>query len=384
MSKTAFIVKDHKTFMNAEEAWFKFKKEKSNSLLFILIPIGDPNNVVDTITQSLDEAKWEEVIWIKTLSNYDSKRWKEKKKKYWLLGTFFKYVEFIFNLIDVIRLNMFAKKFKNIEKIFTGHKNTQEHLTAKLNPKEVIIMDSGQTLDKIRASEYIDYRFSYYGSRLKTMLFKLTGLRITERKQVKLFTVYADIAETKHEIIKNSQEYKKHLIRNKSVGKKVIFISSPFYKFKEYIRLQAYVEYIESIIEHFHIDRSNFIYVPNPIREEKSDIQKIIKKLNCNVDDRLITVEAKVTTYDQLPEMCISPCSTALVNIDMLTGKKIKNYAAWHPEFDCFKVLVDWKSDVITDKNMNVNFEYIEKAPPLFNFKKKCSDGPIYRNLNDV
>jgi hypothetical protein len=294
-------------------------------------------------------------------------------------------MEYIFNRIDTIRINQLARNYSQFDIVFTGHRNTQEHLTAKLNPREVYIMDSGQTLDKIRSSGYIDYRFKYYGSRFKKLMLKLTGLKIYERKNVKLFTVYADSATTKHEIVPNNQDYKKELIKKMKKGDKVIFISSPFYKFKPYISIETYIAYIERVIESLHIKKENFVYVPNPIRESPSEISTIINRLNCSCDDRLLTVEDKVSTYDELPAMCVSPCSTALVNIDIIAEGKIDIVAAWHPEFNCFKFLKDWKQDITQDKKRSILFREIENLPPFFNFDpEQCKGEPLYRNLNDV
>jgi len=385
MRQAAFIVKDHKTYMNAEEAWFTFKNEKLGSYLFIITPVGDPANVKKTLTESIDHSKWENVVWFSSLSNYDTKSFKAKKKKYRLLDTFFSNLEYLFNRIDVFRINRLAKKYKNIATLFTGHRNTQEHLAASLSPKEMYIMDSGQTLDKIRKSGYIDYRYKYYGSRFKKLMLKFSGLKIVDRNKVKLFTVYADSAQTKHQIIKNEQSYKKHLIKKKETGEHILFISSPFYKFKKYISINTYIEYINRVIEQLEIEKQHFVYVPNPIRESEKEIRTIIERLGCRCDDRLLTVEAKVTTYDTLPAMCISPSSTALVNIDILSEGKIKTIAAWHPEFNCFRFLHDWKEDVMNDKNREVQFIEINNPPPFFNFDMNKYKNTIpYNNLNDV
>lgn len=385
MNQTAFIVKDHKTYMNAEEAWFTFKNEKVGSVLFIITPMGDPANVKKTLTESIDDSKWENVVWFSSFSNYDTKSFKAKKKKYRLLDAFFSNVEYLFNKIDVLRINKLAENFKNIDTVFTGHRNMQEHLAACLTPKEMYIMDSGQTLDKIRKSGYIDYRYKYYGSRFKKLMLKLTGLNIVDRKSVKLFTVYSESAETKHQIIKNEQNYKKQLIKKKDIGSQVLFISSPFYKFKKNISIETYIEYINRVMQELGIENQQLVYIPNPIRESDDEIRIIVNRLGCECDDRLLTVEAKVTAYETLPAICISPCSTALVNIDILSEGKIKTIAAWHPEFNCFRFLHDWKEDVLNDKKRNVQFIEINNLPPFFNFDMdKLTNTVPYNNLNDV
>ncbi|TVR19464.1 MAG: hypothetical protein EA391_00675 [Balneolaceae bacterium] len=385
MIKTAFIVKDHKTYMNAEEAWFRFKKEKNGSLLFILIPLGDPANVVDTLKESINDEFWSNVIWFKSFSNYDSKTLKIKKKKFPILNFLLNNIEYLFNRIDTIRLNLLAKRTGTVDAVFSGHRNTQEHLAACLKPKEHYILDSGQTLDKIRPSGYIDYRYSYYSSRIKKLMLKFTGLKIAERKNVALFTVYADSAKTRHKLVRNNQVYKKHLLSTKEKGDQVVFISSPFYRFKPTISLDTYIEYIERIISELNIDRKKLIYVPNPIRETEEDIAKIIKRLGCQCDDRLLTVEAKVAAYDKIPAMCVSPSSTALVNIDVVAEGKIEIISAWHPEFNCFRFLVDWRKSVENDKNRTVKFVEIPGCPPLFNIDlDKYENSVPFNNFNDV
>ncbi len=385
MKRAAFIVKDHKTYMNAEEAWFTFQKKKKGSLLFIIIPFGDPANVINTLNESIDEKKWENTIWFKSFSNYDSKKLKSKKKRYPILNFVHTISEYLFNRIDTLRLNLLAKRIGKIDTVFSGHRNTQEHLAARFKPEEVFLMDSGQTLDKIRSSGYIDFRYTYYSSRFKKLMLKLTGLKIVERNKVALFTVYSESAKTNHKLIRNEQLYKKHLISTKEKGNQVIFISSPFYKFKEYISIDTYIDYIERVIDELKIDKDLLLYIPNPVRESDYEISVITNRLGCRYDDRLLTVEAKVSTYHQIPKMCVSPSSTALVNIDVIADGKIDIIAAWHPEFNCFRFLRDWKNNITNDKNRTITFKEIPNCPSFFNIDlEKHRNEVLFNNFNDV
>jgi hypothetical protein len=291
-------------------------------------------------------------------------------------------LEYIFNFADVKRLNLLAKKFRYTDLVFTVHRNLHEHFAAKIFRKDAYLLDSGQTLDKINESGYIDYSKDYLRKRTKKLLYNIAGFKIIDRDKMNLFTVYAEAAKTRHHVIKNEQKFKRSLIKKKNTGNEVIFVSSPFYRFTEYISIEVYIDYLFAVIEHFKINTDQFVYVPNPIRETENDIQFITHKLGCKLDDRLINVESKIASYENLPKLCITPASTAIVNISIISDKRIPCAIAWHPEFNCFEFLVKWKNDILSDSDLNINFELIEKSPSFFN-TGSCTNGPKYQNFND-
>lgn len=341
--------------------------------MFVLIPVGDPNGVEKTIRDSIDHDKWEHIEWIKTLSNYTVRNLKIRRKKSRIFDNFMMLLEYLFNFIDVRRLNFIARKYAPVIRVFTGHRNTQEHLAAKLKPSELLLMDSGTTFEKVRNSGYISYVSShmYRGNIFAKIILKLIGFKIYDRRKTKLFTVYYDSIETNHELVKNNQLYKKHLVRKKTIGNDVIFISSPMYQVSDGVAIDTYIRFLREIMEHFKIDRKNFIYVPNPVREQRKDVDYIVKKLECQCDDRSMPVEMKITTYDELPKCCLSLYSTALVNIYPMVEDKIKLYAVWHPQFDYFKHIKDWKKEITANKKIKIEFVTIENATNLFHFDPK-------------
>lgn len=386
MHKSVFIVKDHKTYMNAEEAWYKFHNKREGSYLIIIIPVGDPNKVTGTLKDSIDDHKWEDVRWIKTFSNYNTRSFKLKKQTYWLFGQVMKYLEYLFNFIDAKRLNFIAKKYHNIEKVFSGHRNTQEHLAAKLNPSELTLMDSGTTFKKVTKSGFIDYTLSYRyrGSRFGRLMNKFIRFKIFDREKTKLFTIYTDSIDTKHQLIKCDHAYKKKLIQEKEIGEKVVYISSPVYQITQGVAIDAYVDFLKSIIDHFKIDNENFIYIPNPIREKKENIEYIVDKLSCECDDRLIPVEMKISMYEKLPKYCISLYSTALVNLYPMVDGKINLYSVWHPDFEYFEHITGWKKEIINNNDINIEFIFKKNPPKLFDFDPRLkNEDRKFLNYND-
>ena len=195
MNNYAFIVKDLKTYISAKEAWYTFLKNKEGSNLVIMIPYGDPNNMVPMFNELLDENEWEKIMWFYTLSNYRPHKLKSILKKYRILSNLSEVIEIILNKIDQIRINRFAKKLGEFEKIFSVHKNTHEHLAAKLNPKELYLLDSGKIMGKISNSGYIDYSDRYRKSKKRYKIFKFIGFEVFDRKQTKLFSIYKKMNE---------------------------------------------------------------------------------------------------------------------------------------------------------------------------------------------
>lgn len=382
--RSAFIIKDHKTYVHAEEAWYRFHGKKEGAILFVIVPDGDPNNVIDTLEEIIDENIWEEVIWVKTRSNFMPRSVKEKKGENRFFDLYVKYREYFYNALDAKYIKRLAKKYQDVELVFSGHKNTQEHLAACLNPTELYLMDSGNFIEKVSDSGFVDYtRHSRYSAyRMNRIMFRLTGLKLYDRKKTKLFTVYADDLDIDHDVVKNNQDYKKSRISEKEQGDDIFYISSPLYTFSSLVTIHGYIEYLKKIFDKLHIKYSDVVYIPNPIREKKEDIDTIIRELGCKKDDRVIPVEIKVAISKLLPKACISPYSTALININEITQKRVNLYCAWHPEFKYFDQLVKLRNNLLDVESNGIHFIEIDDAPSLFPVgKNKYNGKPLFKNF---
>lgn len=379
----AFIVKDPKTYVNAEEAWFDFSNKKKNSFLFIVIPKEDPNNTLQTFEEVIDHSKWEDVIWIKTYSNYRPSGYKNKMKQ----NTFFRWYvnlrEYIYNFIDRVRIDRILADVDGFDKVFSGHKNTQEHVAAMLNPNEVYIMDSGLRIKKrVRDSGYIDYRYQFNNKPFKKVMHNLIGLKVFDREKTKFYTAYADTIETKHSINHNNYNYRRKLIEEKQIGDSVFFISSPVYMFKN-AEVGDYINFIISITKKMNIEPSDLIYIPHPTREKDKDVNRIVSTVNCQVDNRRIPIESKITMHEKLPKICISPFSSALVNLAILVNNKIPIICAWHYELNYIKAITDWRKDTLEKTKSSIDIvEFQEdEVQTLLGLDKTKGNKLLYKDL---
>lgn len=387
--RAAFIVKDAKSYVDVEEAWYRFKDKIEEAFLFVVIPRGYliPERYVrkKEIVDVIDKEKWKEIVWVYTMSNNETSEFKLKMKKNWILNTYVHYREYIYNLIDRIQLDRVAKRYAPCELVVSGHKNTQEHLAAKLKPDKLYLVDAGlSVLKRVTSSGFIDYTSWYRGNILRRILFKLTGLKVFDREKTSMFTAYADQIETKHQIEKNSQDYKRAQIQNSEIGNDAIWISSPIHEMVKEVTLQSYLNYIKASLELLGIDGKNLIYIPHVRKEKSDDIKFIQKAIGCRVDERLLPVEVKIANLKKLPKVCISPLSSALVNLDVLAEGKMKMISAWHYEFNYFRVWYEWKQEVMKNKKLNIEFRELRDCQPLFYIdNKNGSETPIFETFRD-
>lgn len=378
--KAAFIVKDAKTYINAEEAWYKFTGKKKGSILFIVIPVKDPNSTVPTFKEVIDAEKWEDVVWFYSLSNYSPREYKRIVKRWKILGWLNNGKEYILNFIDRVRLDRLAKRYRPVEIVFSGHRNTQEHLAAALKPSELFIMDSGMGItNKINNKGYIDYRSYLRRHRFKYLMHILSGMRVFDRSKTKFFTIYKDSVNTKHEITENEYAYRKMLVKKKKIGKLTFYISSPLYR-RQNISLNQYIRYLKELFEHYKLNASEVVYIPHPVHENGESINKIINELGCKLDERDIPVETKITLYDTLPDKCISPYSSSLINISVFSENRFPLIFAWHNEFDCFETLNNWKRDTL-EKNPNIRLDALNNFTSLFGFGQSGCDQPEFKDF---
>lgn len=382
----AYLAKDTKTYMNLTEARFKYSNENDRNLLFILIPKQLRSNLRERMEQTVNPELWDEIIWIETQSN--SIRWGQpQKERTSSLYRFYSDVrEYVCNFIDRLKLDRIAAEYAPCEMVFSAHKNTQEHLAAMLKPKELVIVDSGHRIFKrMNNSGFIDYsRWFIAHSRFTRYMFWATGLKVFDREKTRLFTVYADEIETNHSVDKNNFEYQSHLLTSKEVGEGVVWISTPIYVMADGVRIEDYISYIQCYIDHLEIDPEKLIYIPHPGKQKEEEIELIGTKLGCRIDDRDIPVEFKLANYEKLPRMCISPFSSALVNVDVATDDQIEIVSAWHYEFSYFNMWLNWREDVEKNPELNIQFLELDDCPPLFNIKKDGRDAvPPYNNFSD-
>ena len=360
--KNAYIVKDTKTYIYAEEAKFKLAQKGDINILFIVIPQITNNRLKERMEEMiLQNNEWDEVHWVFTKSN-STVYHKIKGKRNNLTKKFIKYREYYYNYIDRFRMDQKFKKYSPCRFVISTHKNTNEHLASILTPDQLILVDSGHRVFKrVNKSGYIDYSERIMRrSRADRILFKLSGLSVYDREKTALFTIYGDDLETRHQIIENGFDHQQYLYRSKKVGKDIVWISSPFYKMSENISIDDYIDYIKSALNMLDVDIKNLTYIPHPGKQSEEEIRYIKKQLSCNIDDRDIPVEMKIVRYEHLPSMCISPFSSSLANIYKASEGRISMVSAWHPEFSPFRIWDDWRESVEANKKLNIKFIDIE------------------------
>jgi hypothetical protein len=321
--------------------------------------------------ETVDPELWDEVVWIRTWSNGISSGQKSKKKRNAIYRYFMDAREFLFNYLDRRHLDQVAKRTGRCELVISAHKNTQEHLAAALKPDKLVLVDSGHRIFKRIGSEgYIDYsKWFIDNSRFTRYMYWWTGMKVYDRDKTEIFTVYADEIETKHDLRKNEFAYRSHLYDSKSIGSSVVWISTPIYDIAEGVSIRDYTSYVKYTMDYLKLQPEELIYVPQPGKESESDIKYIQKRLNCRVDDRDIPVESKLANYKELPKACVSPFSSALVNILAASKGRIDAISAWHYEFDFFEIWSDWKRDVEKNEELNIQFLNLESSPPMFHIQ---------------
>lgn len=383
--KYAFIVKDFKTYTNAEEAWYAFSGKKKGSILFIIVPKRD-KETFNTLKELVDPEKWEKIVWLRSLSNYPVKAALNGKRiNSKTLIQLYESREYFYSLLDRIALDRMGNKYGPVPTVFSGHRNTQEHLAASLNPNELFIMDSGANIQKrVKSSGFIDVRKFGRKTPIKYILNKLISFKIFDRTKTKLFTVDADSVETKHGVVKNEYAYRNMLVKSMESGDDILFVSSPIYAKEERgVSLKSYVEFMTDIFTHLNIDPDNVIYIPHPVHEDKRDIEKIGNMIGCRVDSRQIPIETKITTHDKLPRICISPYSSALVNLSEFAEDKFELIYAWHYEFDCFEHLSVWKNNSLKT-NPHIKIEPIRNTNSLFHIEGEGCEKPLFKHFKDL
>lgn len=385
MSRAAFIAKDTKTYMNLEEAWYRFKRERKGSLLFVVIPKDNTNNLKNRIKEVIDENKWEKVIWVETLSNNFSSSFKLKMRRSRLLNFYVTQREYLYNLADRIRIDRIAGMYKPCDLVVSAHKNTQEHLAAALEPERLYLTDSGHRIfERINRSGFIDYSDYYRKKRLRRLLYRLTGLKVFDRTRTTLFTTYADEIETAHPVEKNSYAYQKHLLRTKKTGEDIVWISTPIHSMAEGVKLQAYIDYMKISLNLLGVNPASLIYIPHPSKENPEDIGQIKHALGCRTDARDLPVEMKIAHYDTLPALCISPFSSALVNISVASEGHIRTCSAWHFEFNFFSFWTDWREDVERNPELPIEFLDVTACTPFFHIDPgPSSNSSPYTHFRD-
>jgi hypothetical protein len=358
----AFIVKGPPTYMNAEEAWFKYWGKRDGGILFVVLPKGNPHYRVERMRAIIDENKWEDIVWIETQSNIDFRDLgggKFKKVKRGRLARLIAYFR------DRQVLDKEARRFAPCRLVFSCPNDLHEHLAAALQPEELYLLDSGVTVTRISPSGYIDYRNSL-GSASRIIL-RTIGYKIVDRSRTHLFSTYGAL-KTKHQVVANSHAMKKQVIASRPLSDEVFWISTPLAD-KYGASLEAYIDYIKATLSALSLNPSKLIYIPHPGKESFETLETIRTRLCCRIDQRPLPVEMKFLRYEKIPAVCVSSFSSSLLNIATLAGERVKIWSAWHHEFDRSPTLVSWRAMVEKDYPHCITFLDIRECAPLVNFE---------------
>lgn len=360
----AFIVKGPPTYMNAEEAWHAFKCTAETATLFIIIPKGNPHSRTERMQTVIDPKKWKKIVWIQSTSNVQTYNLKHFPRKSRITTAFLLSRRLFAYFIDRKRLDKIAGSFQPFSIVFSVHNDIHEHLAAALEPSKLILLDSGQTvLSRITKSGFIDYRQDVHFTE-RYALAKL-GLKVFDRNRTTLFSTYADILNTKHQVLKNQMSYKRSLIDRRPNGKYAVWISAPFID-RYGVDAQAYVRYIKNTLLALELPERELVYVPHPGKESPRTLKFVSDQLGCKIDDRFLPVELKISYYDKIPSVCVSPYSSSLANLGTFAGGRVRVMSSWHREFNYFERLVAWRKRVENDPSLNIEFLDLATKDSLF------------------
>src|SRR5690554_5504882 len=104
-SRNAYIVKDTKTYIYAEEAKFKLAQKDELNILFIVIPQVTNNRLKERMEEVITQRAWDEVHWFFTKSNSTGFLEMKEKNSNELAKKIIKMREYFYNYIDRIRMD---------------------------------------------------------------------------------------------------------------------------------------------------------------------------------------------------------------------------------------------------------------------------------------
>lgn len=379
--RAAFIIKGPPTYMNAEEARHHYGIEETDSVLFIVIPQGNPHQRKERLQQTIDATSWRQVIWVETETNVsfelqaDGDYRKIRRRSQFPIAAYRR---------DSRLLRRLAAEQGRFERVFTVPNELHEHLAWCLEPQELHLLDTGnKTPARVSSTGYIDYRQSTI--KLKRLSQMFAGMRIVDRRRTSLFTAYADLIETKHTVVANRYALQKQRFRSKNLADTIVWIGGPFTD-RFGVDVRNYINYIQSAIDRLPQrqteGRANrMIYVPHPGKESPQTLNAIREALQCEIDERLLPVELKLAQMDSLPRVILSHFSSSLTNLASVLDPRVYIASAWHPEFGHFRNLTRWRSTLTTGES-RIQFLDMSGCPSLLGLGEPETDTtPKFANL---
>ena len=125
-NRNAYIVKDSKTYLYAEEAKFKLADEADLNILFLVIPRVTNNRLKERMEELISPEEWDKVCWFLTLSNGTDFLEMKHRKMNELTRNFKKVREYFYHFIDNVRMKRRARQYRPCKFAVSTHKNTHE------------------------------------------------------------------------------------------------------------------------------------------------------------------------------------------------------------------------------------------------------------------
>jgi hypothetical protein len=379
--RAAFIIKGPPTYMNAEEARYHYGIGSENSVLFIVIPQGNPHQRKERLLETIEPACWSEIVWVETETNVsfelqaDGHYKKIRQRSQFPIAAYRR---------DARLLKGIAARYGRFQRVFTVPNEVHEHLAWCLHPEELHLLDTGnKTPSRVTRTGYIDYRQS--ASRLKRLSQTIGGMRVHDRQRTSLFTAYADLIETRHHVVTNSYALQKQRFHSKELSDTLVWIGGPFCD-RFGVDVNHYIAYIRSGLERLaQLNPKNrpdrVIYIPHPGKESETTLTAVRHALNCQIDNRLLPVELKIAQLTSLPRAIISHFSSSLTNLASVLDARVMIASAWHPEFGHFRNLTGWRS-TLESGDSGVQFIDMTGCPSLLGLgEPDQTTVPCFANL---
>lgn len=380
------MVKNPISLLNVEE-WIKmFGHPDDKNILVCLVQKNNYYQKAARMKSLIEEEDWHRVVWFFPHTYKSKKVFKQKDDSPRGLRSirrvFDSMSEGVLFALDLWGVIGITKAVGYCDNAVFVKGALSEQLVARVNPARKYLTDSSKKILNFRV---VDGYFVPASAKAGEGARRILRLPILEMNNVSVFSSYGCDLFVKHELISHSFSIISQRIESKPRGNLWVLAGNPM---SEYfgVSVESYVRTIAEGCKVLGLSSSDMVYAAHPGKESGEKLERLKSELNCIVDDDLLPLEMRIAHYSHKPKAFVGFWSGSLLSLAHMGINGIDFVSLWHPQFDKFSYLRQWRSDVEATQNGQVRFLDLMEAPDIIEPRRidSKSDSLVYfDNLAD-
>ena len=373
--KNVFIVKNPVSYLNVREWRRRFSSSDDENILICLYQKNNYYNKVERMESLIRMEHWDRVFWVGPYTYKSKKEFisKEEGKPTSKLVVFVASASVylsqkVLKVLDLLRVHRIGGLIGRCDNVVFVKGVLSEQLAASVYPKKMYLTDTSK---KILSFKVKGGYFEKDGSlgKVGEMVRGFLMMPLIEMKDVSVFSSYCAELQVRHELVAHAFSGISEDLKGNPQGDMWVLAGNPMCEYFG-VSISSYIQTIAEGCRVLGLSSKSMVYAAHPGKESCSKLERLKSELDCAIDDEPLPLEVRLACYSHKPKAFVGFWSGSLTSLASMGVPDIDIVSLWHPQFDKFSYLRQWRRDIESGYRGKIRFLEVEGAPSIIDFDR--------------